>query len=139
MTPEALLHLAKARKLLATSEQLLSHGFPNDAARDAYLAAYHAAQAYIVDHAGRTAKTHSGAHTQFAQLALHEPRMTDDLRSFLPRAFRLKAIVDYEFGEDAEIPLPRAEAAVSDARLFIALIEDLLGTPTGSSVQSFSQ
>jgi uncharacterized protein (UPF0332 family) len=121
------LHLAKAHKLLARAQQLLRQHFPNDAARGAYLAAYHAAQAYIVDHAGRAAKTHSGAHTQFAQLAMHEVRVSEEFRSFLPKAFRLKAVVDYEFGDDAEIPVPRAEAAVETAGRFIALLNDILG------------
>ena len=79
MTPEVALQLAKAHKLLDIAEKLLRHGFPNDAARDAYLAAYHAAQAYIVDHTGRAAKTHSGAHAQFAQLAKLEPTLDPEL------------------------------------------------------------
>ena len=133
MTPEAALHLAKAQKLIETARQLLRQGFANDAARDAYLAAFHAAQAYIVDHAGRAAKTHSGAHTQFAQLALHDPRIDEEMRSFLPKAFRLKAIADYEFGEDAEIPPHRAEAAVTTSERFVGLIEDTLRASESSS------
>ena len=52
--------LVKASKLLLTAQSLIRDGYPNDAGRGAYLAAYHAAQAYIVDHTGRIAKTHSG-------------------------------------------------------------------------------
>ena len=126
MMPEATLHLTKARKLLATAEQLLKHGFVEDGARDAYLAVYHAAQAYVVDCTGRAAKTHSGLHSQFAQLATHEPRIGEDMRAFLPKAYRLKAIADYEFGEDASIPLPRATAVAEAARLFVSLMAELL-------------
>jgi uncharacterized protein (UPF0332 family) len=115
-----------ARPASSRAEQLLRLHFPNDAAHGAYLAAYHAAQAYIVDHVGRAAKTHAGAHTQFAQLAMHEVRVSEEFRSFLPKAFRLKAVVDYEFGDDAEIPVPRAEAAVETAGRFIALLSHIL-------------
>ena len=131
MTPETALHLAKADRLLATAEKLLAQGFANNSARDAYLAAYHAAQAYIVEHAGRAAKTHSGVHSQFAQLALHEARIGEEMSAFLPRAYRLKAVADYEFGEDAEIPPPRVEAAVATARQFIDVIAGILGRGTG--------
>jgi uncharacterized protein (UPF0332 family) len=138
LTPETALHLGKAEKLFAIAERLLLQGFCNDAARDANLAAYHAAQAYIVEHAGRAAKTHSGVHSQFAQLALHEPRIGEGMSGFLARAYRLKAVADYEFGEDAEIPLPRVEAAVVGARRFVDVIASLLkefdkpGPPEGS-------
>lgn len=133
MTQEAALHLAKAQKLIATARRHLQQGFANDAARDAYLAAFHATQAYIVDHAGRAAKTHSGAHTQFAQLATRDPRITEEMRSYLPKAFRLKAVADYEFGEEAEIPPPRAEAAVTAAERFVILIGSTLQTDGSSA------
>ena len=126
MKPEASLHLAKAQKLVATARSLLKDGYPNDAARDAYLAAYHAAQAYIVDHTGKAAKTHSGAHSQFAQLASLEPSIPPDLCRFLAQAYTLKAIVDYEFGEGADIPPARAAASVETATTFIACLTDLL-------------
>src|SRR5262245_58401892 len=51
----------------------------------AYLAAFHAAQALIAERTGRTAKTHKGAHAQFARLTRGEPRLDVELRRFLAR------------------------------------------------------
>lgn len=45
MTPEAADHLAKARQCLARARTILAAGVMDDAAYDAYLAAFHAAQA----------------------------------------------------------------------------------------------
>ena len=104
MKLEAALHLQKANNLLDVSQRLVRDAYFNDAARDAYLAVYHAAQAYIIKHAGKAAKTHNGAHSQFAQLATVEPRSDQGMRQLLPDAYSMKAVADYEFGEGADIP-----------------------------------
>jgi uncharacterized protein (UPF0332 family) len=98
----------------------------NDAARGAYLAAYNAAQAYITDQVCRPAKTHRGVHTQFAQMATIEPRIDANTRSFLTEGYNLKAIADYEFGPDADIPAERAVTAVKKAEQFVDTIASLL-------------
>jgi len=126
MKEEVVLHLQKARRLLDVAQRLIRDHYANDAARDAYLATYHAAQAYIIDHAGKAAKTHNGAHSQFAQLATLEPRITLELQRFLPQSYSMKALADYEFGEGAEIPAERAAAAVATATRFIDCIAELL-------------
>jgi uncharacterized protein (UPF0332 family) len=130
MTTLPSFYLEKARKLLATARSLIADGYFNDGARGAYLAAYNAAQAYIADHAGRAAKTHRGVHTQFAQLAMLEAAIDAEMRGFLTEAYDLKAIADYEFGENADIPPKRATAAVDKAGRFVECITDLLqGSP----------
>jgi len=126
VSPEAALHLAKACKLVETAQDLMKDGYAGEAARGAYLAALQAAQAYIVEHAGRAAKTHAGAHSQFAQLAMHELRIDEELRSFLPEGYTLKAIADYEVGDDAEIPKDEAAAAVEKGRRFVECIAGVL-------------
>lgn len=130
MKEETRLHMEKAIKILETARKLVRDGYCNDAARDAYLATYHAAQAYIVDHAGKAAKTHNGAHSQFAQLAILEPRITTELQRFLPQAYSLKAVVDYEFGEGSDVPRDRAENAVATAGRFVDRIALLLAEGT---------
>lgn len=126
MTPEAALHVEKAKTLAETATRLLHDGYVNEAARGAYLAVYHAAQAYIVDHTGRAAKTHSGTHTQFAQLVRLEPAIDEDLANFLPRAAMLKAVADYECGPDSVIKSTVAAAAIETAARFIEVIRKLL-------------
>jgi uncharacterized protein (UPF0332 family) len=127
MTPEAALHMAKARELVDTAKALLEHGFTNPAAREAYLAGLQAAQAYIVEHSGRAAKTNAGAHSQFGQLAMREPKISAVISAFLPRTFKLKTIADYEYGPGSDIPPERAADTVEKAGRLVDCIAALLG------------
>jgi len=73
VTPEAARYLEKARKCLAHARATLGIGLSNDAGRNAYLAAFHAAQAFIFEQTGKIAKTHSGVRSEFARLAEEAP------------------------------------------------------------------
>jgi len=75
LTPEAADHLQKARTCLDRARVILEADVPDVAAREAYLAAFHAAQALVVERTRREAKTHKGVHTEFARLTRREPRM----------------------------------------------------------------
>lgn len=52
MTPEAAEHLDKARGCLTRARIILAAGVGEDAGRNAYLAAFHAAQAVILMRVG---------------------------------------------------------------------------------------
>ena len=95
MTPEAKEHFDKARQCLIRARTILAAGVGEDAGRNAYLAAFHAAQALIAERTGKDAKTHRGVHTQFARLTRNEPRLDLGLRQFLAQAYDLKSIADY--------------------------------------------
>ena len=97
MTPEVGEHLDKARECLACARIILGAGVGEDAGRDAYLAAFHAAQALILARSGKVVKTHRGVHRLFAQLAKNEARLHEFSR-FLSQAYNLKDIADYELG-----------------------------------------
>jgi len=101
VTPEAARYLDKARLILAHAEQMLSVDLAEDAGCAADWAGYQAAEALIFERTGRVAETHKGAHTGFARLTANEPRIDVELRRFLPQAYDLKAICDYELGPDA--------------------------------------
>lgn len=73
MTPESARYLEKARKCLSHARATLDIGLSNDAGRNAYLAAFHAAQAFIFEQTGTIAKTHSGVRSEFARLAKEAP------------------------------------------------------------------
>ncbi len=64
MTPEAAGHLDEARQFLIRACIILNAKVVEDATRDAYLSALHAAQALIAERTGKAAKTHKGAHVQ---------------------------------------------------------------------------
>lgn len=126
MTPEAAAHLAKAHECISRARVILRAGVAEDAARNAYLAAFHAAQALIAERTGRGAKTHKGVHVAFARLTKDESRIGVELRRFLPQSFNMKAIADYELGPDAIIAAEEADAAIEMATRFVACITELL-------------
>jgi len=82
VTPDAELFLDKARQCLADAV-LYQPLLPRIAGREAYLAAYHAAEALVLERSGKIAKTHSGLRSEFARLTRHEPRI-DRALSALP-------------------------------------------------------
>jgi uncharacterized protein (UPF0332 family) len=126
VTPEAERYLAKARLTLSHGRTMLTVDLTEDAGRAAYLAGYQAAEAFIFERTGKATKTHKGAHIEFARLAVNEPRIDIELRRFLPQAYDLKAICDYELGPDAVVPHGKAKAAIETATTFVDCITDLL-------------
>ena len=131
MTPEASGYLDKARHCLGYARINVGVGLGNDAGRNAYLSAFHAAQAFIFEQTGKVAKSHQGVHTEFNRLAIAEPRIDLEVRRFLSQAYNLKAVADYEMGPDSEVPLDRAEKAIGYAERFVDCIAMLLGPAGG--------
>ena len=83
MTPEASDHLAKARDYLSKARSLLDvMHYSDEAARAAYLAGFHAAQALVFERTTRIAKTHSGLRAAFARLAKKIRALSGRLRAF---------------------------------------------------------
>jgi uncharacterized protein (UPF0332 family) len=107
---EAARFLEKALKLLTRADIMLGVGLNESAGRNAYLAAFHAAQAYIFENAAKVLKTHNGVQAEFPRLTKDDPRIDAELRLFLSRAHNLKAIADYETGTGSEFP-PSARRA----------------------------
>jgi uncharacterized protein (UPF0332 family) len=103
VTPEATEFLAKAQHLLAEADTMLRVGLNDAAGRTAYLAGFHAAQAFIFERDGRTFKTHHGVQTEFLRLTKDDPRVDGEMRLFLSRSYNLKAIADYETGPGSEV------------------------------------
>lgn len=126
MTPEASDHLEKARHCLSRARIILASGVPEVAAREAYLAAFHAAQALIAERTGKDARTHRGVHVQFARLTRNEPAIDDELRRFLPQSYDMKAISDYGVGPDDGVPTAQATVAIEQAERFVTRIGMLL-------------
>lgn len=114
MKAETADYLAKAREALADAEKIAALPLPHIAAREAYQAAFHAAEAYIFEQTGKVAKTHRGARTEFARLASAEPRIGRDLVTFLAAAYQFKTRADYAIGP-AAAPISAAEAATAIA------------------------
>jgi uncharacterized protein (UPF0332 family) len=128
MKPQTIDFLAKAQKLLNEADVMLKVALNDAAGRTAYLAAFHAAHAFVFEQTQKISKSHNGLHAEFARLTKNDARMNNDLRSFLSRSYNLKAIADYETGFDTEISSERATQAVEKAKLFVDHLTILIST-----------
>jgi uncharacterized protein (UPF0332 family) len=126
VTPEAAQSLEIARQHLAAADASIGLPIAFVAAREAYLAGYHAAMAYVLEKTGRAAKTHSRLRSEFARLARSEPRIDLRLVGFLARAYTLKSAADYGVDPLATISLEQAGEAAGIARQFIGAIAELI-------------
>lgn len=127
MTPEARDFMAKARELLEEARAVFAIHLLEAAGRAAYLAAYHAAQAFIFDRTGKIAKTHSGVRSEFSRLAKNEPSIDRRFLAFLAQVYTLKETADYGMGPSAKVPPARAAAAIETTACFIEVVAGLLG------------
>jgi len=127
---EVVQSLATARRHLSDAKAILGLQITGVAAQQAYLAAFHAAEAFIFDRAGHGTKTHSGLRATFSRLAKDEPRISPTFMAFLARAYDLKSQADYATAPDANISREDAASAIDTAEQMIDAIAGLLG-PTG--------
>lgn len=127
MTPEAGRFLDKAHECLADA-RLYQMQVPRIAGREAYLSAFHAAEALVHDRTGKVAKTHRGVRSEFARLTRGDARVDRSLAEFLAQAYELKSIADYGTGREAVITAETAAAAIETAARFIACVTGLLAS-----------
>lgn len=126
MSPEAERYLQKARKCLHNARAILAIGLGEEAGRDAYLAGFHAAQAFLFEATGKVAKTHNGVHSQFVNLARNDSRIPSDLLAFLSYAYHFKAVADYETGPEASVPVEKAATVIEAGEHFLDCIANVL-------------
>jgi len=137
MKAETADYLAKARTTLADTRQIAALPLLHVAAREAYLAVFHAAEAYIFEQTGKATKTDRGVRSEFARLAKAEPRIGRDLVTFLGAAYQFKTRADYAIGSTAT-PITAAEAdtAIGTSERFINIKVQLLPPSAASDSRS---
>ena len=96
---------------------MLAGEFAEATGRDAYLAAYHAALAYILVRTGQHPKTHRGTRSEFARLAREDAAIASAHVAFLGFAYDLKELADYD--ELAFQSLENAKRALIDATTMV--------------------
>jgi uncharacterized protein (UPF0332 family) len=126
MKPEAAAYLGKARESIDEARKIYGIGLAAVAARSAYYAGFHAAEAFIISRTGKIAKSHSGVRSEFSRLAKDEPKIDKDFSTFLAQAYKYKEIGDYSVGTDAIITMPVADDAIKNAAKFIDHIAEIL-------------
>jgi uncharacterized protein (UPF0332 family) len=126
MTPEAAAYLAKGRDDLDEARKIASIGLAKAAARSAYYAAFHAAEALILARTGKIAKTHSGVRSEFARLAKGELGLDRTFTAFLAEAYKYKEISDYGVGPEATVELSAALGLIDAAQRFFDIVAAIL-------------
>jgi uncharacterized protein (UPF0332 family) len=96
------------------------------AGREAYIAAYHAAEAFLHGRRGRIAKTHRGLRTEFARLARTEPRIDPKFVRFLANAYEIK-FADYGAEPGTDVSMADACVTIETAGQLIDCIARLIG------------
>jgi uncharacterized protein (UPF0332 family) len=119
---DVMLHRARIDVTVLAQEPVKAE----DAARNAYYAAFHAAKAFIFERTGTTQKRHGSVHKQFAQLVRTEPSIDPALRTFLPVAYDYKRIGDYDIGPSGKITPAEAVLALKEAERFVAATRALI-------------
>ena len=97
------------------------------AARSAYYATFHAAEALIVERTGKIAKTHTGVRSEFARLLKHDGSARD-LLPILALGYRYKEFGDYGLGATAHVTAEDATKMIEAASGFVARIAAFLST-----------
>jgi uncharacterized protein (UPF0332 family) len=120
-------YLDKSRHCVAGAKTIAAAGLPDVAAREAYLAAYHAAEAYIFERTNKAAKTHRDVRSQFNRLAQRELGIEREFPTFLAEGYEFKTIADYGIGPAIDAISPDDAAfAIDTAERFIDAIAELL-------------
>jgi uncharacterized protein (UPF0332 family) len=119
-------YLVKANECLDAAKQILVIGLPHVAAKEGYLAAYHAAQAFIFERTGDVVKTHRGIRSRFAEVTRDNPHIDRAFTTLLARAYKYKEIADYAVGSQDRVTMTEARELTDDAERFIDKIATLL-------------
>ena len=129
MKPETAAYLANAAEALKDAKAILAIRIPRQAARLAYYAQFHAAQALIFERTDRVAKTHRGVKIQFHKLANEDARLGPRLAGDLAATYHFKEAADYETGTESTISPEDANDAIRVAEHFAAAIKEVLSNP----------
>jgi len=115
--------LAKADEELSLAQRLISLS-AGQGARLGYMAAFHAAQAVLLDLTGSMPKTHSGTRNRFSELAKSDARLGAHFGRFFALAYEQKDITDYR--ADASVEPEAAAKTIATAADLVAKIKIIL-------------
>ena len=132
MKPQTSAYLDSADEALLDAKRILAINIPRQAARLAYYAQFHAAQALIFERTEKISKTHKGVDKQFHRLALAEPTFTPGLAATLSAAYHFKEAADYETGTAGTISAADAGDAITEAAHFVTSVRRALTSSAGT-------
>jgi uncharacterized protein (UPF0332 family) len=114
---EAKGHILKARENIGFARYALAGEYTDEAGRGAYMAAFHAALAFVVARTGKSPKAHGGTRSEFARLARDEQRIGREQVSLLGWSYELKNVADY--GQEHSVSIADAARAIDEASRLI--------------------
>ena len=129
MKPQTASFLAAADRAIAHATGNLSINIPDQAARLAYYAQFHAAQAMIFERENKIIKTHKGVSKEFHRLAKAESTFPPRFAAQLTAAYAYKEQADYDTDIDEPITKAIAGEAIVTADRFVTIIRQALSHP----------
>ena len=129
MKSETARYMIIAERALVQARGNLDINFPDQAARLAYYAEFHAAQALIVERSGKIPKTHRGVQQLFHKLVRAEPQLDPTLPRILTNSYRDKEIADYDADMLDSITAQDAADAIAAASIFVRAIQQAIELP----------
>ena len=129
MKPESAKFIDQAHIVMARADLMLTVKLNEDAARAAYFASFHVAQAYVFERTGKTSKSHHGVQTEFFRLTKGDERIDPTLRRFLSQSYEFKSVSDYFTGAEAVTSATEAAEAVATSKRFAAHFASLVSLP----------
>jgi uncharacterized protein (UPF0332 family) len=129
MKPQTQAFLAAADEALSDANTILKVKIPRQAARLAYYAQFHTAQALIFERLERIAKTHKGVDREFHKIAKSEPTFATGFAALLTKAYNYKEHADYSTDFSQSISPALAGTAVATAERFVAAIRVAITQP----------
>ena len=112
-------------KSLEEAHKIAAIGVLKSAARSAYYAGFHAAQAMIFERLIKVAKTHSGVRAEFSRLAVE---LDDPVRykAFMGQGYSFKEAADYSTKSEGQITWSKLPGLVEDAAAMVDAVEAAL-------------
>ena len=126
MKPQTAAFLGAADRALAHAIANLGINIPDQAARLAYHAQFHAAQALIFERTDKISRQHKGVSKEFHRIARSEAGLPPGAAASLSKAYRYKEIADYDVGTVVPITYARARDAIATAESFVGAVRDVL-------------
>ena len=124
MTEEARKLIEKSEHSLEVTEELMSDGYPSDAASNIYYSMFYAAQALMKSEDINVVK-HSAVEAAFGYYFVKTGRIEPKFHRMLIDARKIGEIADYDIQE--EIVEPTASLKIEEGKAFLSAIKHLLG------------
>jgi len=125
MKPEVEALVRKSRRSLAAGRLLLSQGFLEDVASEAYYVMFYAAKAMLLS-MGEKATQHRHVTRKFQELFIMTGRVESKFYEALESGLKRRHLADYETDLTYPIPLEEAEESLEEATAFLAMAEGCL-------------